>query len=63
MHPNFIFILEQQNTNKKYKEALDVFEEGLKSAKIDNPLLKSDFYGQIGDLYYFLGNKEAAFEN
>ena len=62
--PQFYFYLgAAKYQQKKYKEALDVFEEGLKSAKIDNPLLKSDFYGQIGDLYYFLGNKEAAFEN
>lgn len=26
-------------------------------------MLESDFYGQIGDLNYFLGNKEEAFEN
>lgn len=62
--PQFYFYLgAAKYQQEKYKEALDVFEEGLKSAKIDNPLLKSDFYGQIGDLYYFLGNKEAAFEN
>ena len=28
--------------------------EGLEQAEIVNPLLKSDFYGQIGDLNYFL---------
>lgn len=62
--PQFYFYLgAAKYQQKKYKEALDVFEEGLKSAKIDNPLLKSDFYGQIGDLHYFLGNKKAAFEN
>ena len=48
--PQFYFYLgAAKYQQKKYKEALDVFEEGLKSAKIDNPLLKSDFYGQIGD--------------
>jgi len=62
--PQFYFYLGgAKYQQKKYKEALEVFEEGLKSAKIENPLLKSDFYGQIGDLNYFLGNKEAAFEN
>lgn len=45
----------------KYKEALSVFEEGVRMAVIVNPLLESDFHGQIGDLNYFLGNKETAF--
>ncbi|MCW1735945.1 tetratricopeptide repeat protein [Anaerorudis cellulosivorans] len=62
--PQFYFYLGgAKYQQKKYKEALEVFEEGLKSAKIENPMLKSDFYGQIGDLNYFLGNKEAAFKN
>ncbi|HTN68732.1 MAG TPA: tetratricopeptide repeat protein [Dysgonamonadaceae bacterium] len=48
---------------KKYKEALIVFEEGLEKMDEENPLVKSDFYAQIGDLNYHLGNKEIAFEN
>ena len=47
----------------KYKEALSVFEEGVQKAVIINPLLESDFHGQIGDLNYFLGNKETAFQS
>jgi tetratricopeptide (TPR) repeat protein len=47
----------------KYKEALSVFEEGVQKAVIINPLLESDFHGQIGDLNYFLGNKEVAFKS
>jgi len=47
----------------KYEEALKVFQDGLKNAKIENPLVESDFYGQIGDLYHFLGNNQAAFES
>lgn len=48
---------------KKYREALKSFEDGLKNASIENPLVESDFYGQIGDLNYFLGNKNVAFDN
>lgn len=48
---------------KNYQEALQTFEEGLKNAVISNPLLESDFHGQIGDLNYFLGNKETAFQS
>lgn len=49
--------------NGNYKEALRVFEEGLENAVFNNPILESDFHGQIGDLNYFLDNKQAAFEN
>lgn len=47
----------------KHEEALKVFEEGLEKSVIPNPLVESDFHGQIGDLNYFLGNKDAAFES
>lgn len=47
----------------KYAEALVVFEEGLKVMGDDNPPVKSDFYAQVGDLNYHLGNKEVAYEN
>ncbi len=43
--------------------ALKVFKEGLENAAINNPILESDFFGQVGDLNYFLGNKEEAFES
>jgi len=39
----------------KYEEALKVFQDGLKNAKIENPLVEADFYGQIGDHVSFLG--------
>lgn len=62
--PQFYFYLGaakfQQN---KHREALEVFEKGVNTAVIENPLVESDFYGQMGDLNYFLANKEAAFEN
>ncbi|WP_286860621.1 MULTISPECIES: tetratricopeptide repeat protein [unclassified Proteiniphilum] len=62
--PQFYFYLgASYYQQKNYKEALRVFEEGLKQAVISNPLLESDFHGQIGDLNYFLGNKETAFQS
>lgn len=48
---------------EKYQEALNVFEEGLEAMGEETPPMKSDFYGQVGDLNYHLGNKEVAFEN
>ncbi len=62
--PQFYFYLgSAYYQQQKHREALDVFEAGLKNAKFQNPLVESDFYGQIGDLNYFLENKKAAFEN
>ncbi len=62
--PQFYYYLGASHYQQKnYKEALNVFEEGLKHAVISNPLLESDFHGQIGDLNYFLGNKETAFQS
>lgn len=48
---------------EKYQEALNVFNEGLEAMGEESPPMKSDFYGQVGDLNYHLGNKEVAFEN
>lgn len=48
---------------EKYKEALVIFEKGLEAMQVENPLVKSDFHAQIGDLNYHLGKKEVAFEN
>lgn len=62
--PQFYYYLGAVNyQEKKYKEALIVFEKGIANAIFNNPLLESDFYGQIGDLNYFLGNKQEAFES
>ena len=62
--PQFYYYLGAVNyQEKKYKEALSVFEKGIEEAKFNNPVLESDFYGQIGDLNYFLGNEQAAFES
>lgn len=48
---------------ENHREALKVFEDGLAKATMRNPIVESDFHGQIGDLNYFLGNKEKAFES
>ncbi|MDR0422361.1 MAG: tetratricopeptide repeat protein [Proteiniphilum sp.] len=48
---------------ENHREALRIFEEGLAAAVMPNPLVESDFHGQIGDLNYFLGNKEKAFRS
>ena len=62
--PQFYYYLGAVNyQEKKYKEALSVFEKGIEEAKFNNPILESDFYGQIGDLNYFIGNEQAAFES
>lgn len=46
-----------------YPESLRIFQEGLEKATFDNPLFEADFYGQIGDLHYAIGNKQLAFQN
>lgn len=48
---------------EQYEEALTVFEQGLEVMEDGNPLVKSDFYAQIGDLNYHLGNKRVAYKN
>ena len=48
---------------EQYEEALIVFEQGLEVMEDGNPLVKSDFYAQIGDLNYHLGNKIVAYKN
>ena len=47
---------------EQYEEALVVFEDGLEIMEDANPLVKSDFYAQIGDLNYHLGNKRVAYK-
>lgn len=62
--PQFYYYLGAVNFQQKnFKEALRVFELGLDSANFNNPILESDFYGQIGDLNYFLDNKQTAFDS
>lgn len=62
--PQFHFYLGgAKYQQEKYDEALTVFENGLKNAEFANPLVESDFYGQVGDLNYHKGNRDVAFEN
>jgi tetratricopeptide (TPR) repeat protein len=46
---------------KNYRQALTVLNEGISYISTDNTPLVSLFYGQIGDLYYQLGNKKEAY--
>ncbi len=45
-----------------YKKALGIFEHAVLLVPDSEPRLKSDFYGQIGDLYHQLGNKKKTYE-
>ena len=47
---------------KEYQKALDTYNEGLSSVPEKDAALKSNFYGQMGDLYYHLGQKDKAYE-
>jgi len=48
---------------KNYQAALSVFQEGIKYVPEDNANMLSDFYGQIGDLYYQMNKKEDAYKS
>ena len=47
---------------KEYTTAQEIFFEGLSFVPEDNRTLISSFYGQIGDLYYQLNEKEKAYQ-
>ena len=47
---------------KNYPEALAVFLEGVQYIPEENKMMISGFYGQIGDLYHLINNKEKAYE-
>jgi tetratricopeptide (TPR) repeat protein len=47
---------------KKYREALTIYEQGLMSAEFQSPMIESDFYGQIGDIHHVLKNNDVAYE-
>lgn len=49
----------QQN---KYEEALKILLDGVKLVPANNPTLKSDYYGQIGDIYHQLRKSEESFK-
>lgn len=45
-----------------YQKALETYQEGLKVIPKENRVLISNFYGQIGDLYYQMGNMEDTYK-
>jgi len=47
---------------EKYQQSLDTYYAGLKIIPTDNVSLKSDFYGQIGDLYYQMKKLDDAYK-
>lgn len=62
--PQFYFYLGLAKfQQKKYKEALSIYEQGLTNAEFQSLMIESDFYGQIGDIHHFLKNNNIAFEN
>lgn len=62
--PQFYFYLGAAHYQQEnYEEALRIFQEGLEKAQFNNPVVESDFHGQIGDLNYFLGDVEEAFRS
>lgn len=46
----------------QYQEALDAYKRGLVVIPAENGPLKSDFYGQIGDIYYQMNLLDKTFE-
>lgn len=45
-----------------FDNAIMAYEEGIKIVPPENPMLLSDFYGQIGDTYHQLKQKEKSYE-
>lgn len=46
----------------KYREALDTYYAGIDIIPAENPKLKSDFYGQIGDIYYQMNRLDQTYK-
>lgn len=60
--PQFYFYLGvSEYMEKNYTAALDALQKGVVYVEDNNPKLKADFYGQIGDLYYHLEKRDSAF--
>lgn len=60
--PQFYFYLGMSEyLNKNYTDALDALQKGVKYVDEQNVGLLSDFYGQMGDLFYHMGQKDSAF--
>lgn len=47
--------------SKQYQEAIDTYQKGLKIIPSENKRLISDFYGQIGDIYFQINEADTAF--
>lgn len=47
---------------EKYADALQTYRDGLKVIPAENAALKSDFYGQIGDIHHQVGEEEQAYQ-
>ncbi len=47
---------------EKYQESLDTYYAGLKIIPEGNGVMKSNFYGQIGDLYYQMKKMDEAYK-
>ena len=47
---------------EKYQESLDTYYAGLKIIPEGNSVVKSNFYGQIGDLYYQMEKMDEAYK-
>lgn len=60
--PQFYFYLGLSHyLEKDYEPSLAAFQEGVKHVDDKNVRLISDFYGQIGDLFYHTQQKDSAF--
>lgn len=60
--PQFYFYLGLSHyLEKNYEPALAAFQEGVVFVDVQNRKLLSDFYGQIGDLYYHTEQKDSAY--
>jgi len=47
---------------KDYQKALDAYREGLEKIPEEAPHMRSDFYGQIGDILYQMKRRKEAYE-
>ncbi|MDL2222372.1 tetratricopeptide repeat protein [Parabacteroides sp. OttesenSCG-928-N08] len=46
---------------EEYEASLETYRKGIESLSQDNPALKSDFWGQIGDIYYQMKQMDQAY--
>jgi tetratricopeptide (TPR) repeat protein len=60
--PYYFYLGVAHYQEKHYQEALEAYRKGLSVIPPENASLKSDFYGQIGDIYYQMGQLDKTFE-